>query len=137
MLIPADAEIKKDATVRLGARGAAPFTDPKNNGHIAFKQLDLTGIKQLEIKAISSTQDSNPGGVIEIRLDSPAGALIGQTEVASAEDGGRAATAAPLKTDIKETAGVHDLYFVFKNANAKPIASLFSLTSIKFNDEKK
>jgi cytochrome c len=134
---PADADIKKDATVRLGARGAAPFTDPRNNGHIAFKQIDLTGIKQLEITAISSIQDSNPGGKIEVRLDSPTGALLGQTEVASAEDGGRAAGKPALKVDVKETAGMHDLYFVFKNDSAKPIATLFSLTSIKFNDEKK
>jgi cytochrome c len=43
----------------------------------------------------------------------------------------------PLKVDLKEVSGVHDVYLVFKNDSAKAIEPLLSLSSIKFNEVKK
>ncbi|GAB3891547.1 hypothetical protein GCM10028803_03470 [Larkinella knui] len=44
---------------------------------------------------------------------------------------------APIRVDLKETNGVHDVYLVFKNSDAKPIEPLLSLSSIKFSPVKK
>jgi cytochrome c len=41
-----------------------------------------------------------------------------------------------IKVDIRDIAAEHDIYFVFKNAAAKPSVPLLSLTNIKFNNVK-
>ena len=41
-----------------------------------------------------------------------------------------------IKTDIKPVNGLHDIYFVFKNENAKGDQPLMSVSNIKFNNEK-
>ncbi len=56
---------------------------PRANGFIGFKNIDMTGIKQLELIARASPMQGNIGGTIEIRLDAPEGELIGQVEVKS------------------------------------------------------
>jgi len=42
-----------------------------------------------------------------------------------------------IKTDIKTVSGQHDIYFIFKNDNAKADQPLMSVSNIKFNNEKK
>ncbi|MXV16355.1 PQQ-dependent sugar dehydrogenase [Hufsiella ginkgonis] len=131
------AEIMKGAIVKVNGQDGIVNVIPNTNGYIGYKKLDLTGIKQVELRISTSVREKNPGGKVEIRLDSPDGALIGQAEVPSVEDEPRAINAPPLKADVKDTTGKHDLYFVFKNAAAKASDPLFSLISVKFNDEKK
>jgi cytochrome c len=157
---------------------------PYNEGYIAFKNIDLSGVKQLALSATANPSQGYAGGIIEIRLDGPTGELIGQAEVKpvnpfaalmssaqAAQDAGGtkkadsgktksaggakppAAGAKPpkrptmqdfmklmagmaLKVDIKETAGAHDLYFVFKNDKAQPTQQLMSFSNIQFNIEK-
>ncbi|MBD2757062.1 PQQ-dependent sugar dehydrogenase [Spirosoma validum] len=43
----------------------------------------------------------------------------------------------PVFMTLKATEGVHDVYFVFKNADAKSIQPLMSLSTIKFMDKAK
>jgi hypothetical protein len=38
-----------------------------------------------------------------------------------------------VMVDIKPSAGVQDLYFVFKNPKAKPLEPIVSLKDIQFN----
>lgn len=134
-LTPANAAIVKGATVKVNGLDGTTNIVAHADGYIGFKKLDLTGIKQLELGATASTLENNPGGTIEVRLDSPTGTLIGQTEV---EVLPKTKGPAPLlKTDLKETTGTHDIYFVFKNAKAKPIETLLLFSTIKFDDEKK
>ncbi len=159
---------------------------PKANGYIGFKNIDFTGVKQLELSASANPSQGFAGGTIEIHLDSPTGDIIGQTEVkpvnpfaalmnaanatqnaggakpgakpgtppalAKPAAAGGKAPAAPqrprgfnlaslfnrpgIKVDIKDIAGQHDVYFVFKNDKAKPVAPLMSLSNIKFNNVK-
>jgi cytochrome c len=152
---------------------------PKANGYIGFKQLDFTGIQQLEISASAFPMMGYIGGTIEARLDSPDGEQIGQVKIESVNPvfgGGTAnavqnaggakvrqgqAPAAPppsvkkpaglpkkpagfsnpfarpgIKTDIKPVIGLHDIYFVFRNENAKGDQPLMSVSNIKFNNEK-
>ncbi len=173
-LSPGTAEITHRAEVNLQTMFAVSLNIiPKAGGYIGFKQIDLTGIHQLEISAIAFPMMGYLGGTIEIRLDNPDGELLGQVNIESVNPvfaaptantvqnaGGvkaRPAAVAPpaakkqaapkkpaagfrnpfarpgIKTDIKPVTGQHDIYFIFKNANAKGDEPLMSVTNIKFN----
>lgn len=70
------------------------------NPYLGYKDLDLTGISSIEISASAQARSNAAGGVIEIRLDSPTGTVIGQTapiEVSQGGFGGPAPAAAPGK----------------------------------------
>lgn len=72
------------ASVRQGVdikadRGEKIMAYP--NSHIAFRQLDLTGIKQLELSAAAQRREGSVGGKIEVRLGSVMGPVIGEVEV--------------------------------------------------------
>ena len=54
---------------------------PYANGYIGFKDIDLTGIKQLALTATANPSQGFLGGIIEVRLDGPTGELIGQAEI--------------------------------------------------------
>ena len=49
------------------------------NPYIAYKGIDLTGINTVEIAASAQARTNASGGVIEIHIDSPTGAIIGKT----------------------------------------------------------
>ena len=136
LVSPSSAEVLKGAVVKVNGQDGSVNVIPTANGFIGFKKLDLTGIRQLELNVTTSPRENNPGGKIEIRIYSPTGTLLGQSEVPSVADEPRNANAAPLKIDIKTTNGLHDVYLVFKNDQAKPIEPLMSLNSIRFVDEK-
>ncbi|HXI00516.1 MAG TPA: PQQ-dependent sugar dehydrogenase [Sphingobacteriaceae bacterium] len=133
---PSSAEIINNAAVKINGQDGTINVIPNNNGYIGFKKIDLTDIKQLELGVTTSLRENNPGGMIEVRLDSPTGELVGQTEVPSVTDSPRNANTPPLKTDIKTTSGLHDVYLIFKNAQAKSIEPLMSLNNIRFINEK-
>lgn len=50
----------------------------KRGAVVGFKQLDLTGVKQVEVAASAMQQ---PGGTVEVRLGSPTGELLGEAKV--------------------------------------------------------
>ena len=67
------------------------------NPHLGYKELDMTGITSIDIAASAQARANATGGVIEIRLDSPSGPVIGKTnpiEVAQGGFGGPPAAAA-------------------------------------------
>ena len=78
--------------------------------------------------ALAPTQYQARGGKIEVHLDSPTGALLGESAAITPTS-----TPAPigLRTVLKPTAGVHDLYFVFTNPDVKD-GFLFALTTATF-----
>lgn len=57
------------------------FLTAKRNAFIAFRDIDLTGIGKISFRLNWHLYDIYPGGLIEVRLDSPDGKLIGQTSV--------------------------------------------------------
>jgi cytochrome c len=71
------------------------------NPYLGYKDLDLTGISSIEISASAQARSNAAGGVIEIRLDSPTGTVIGQTAPIEVSQGGfggpPSAAAAPGK----------------------------------------
>ncbi|MEZ0608091.1 PQQ-dependent sugar dehydrogenase [Fibrella sp. WM1] len=89
--------------------------------YVQFNQLDLTGVKTMTFSvSIPKAQLNAVGGRIEIRVDSPTGPLLGQTdELLPAET----KDADPFKTSLAKAnltpvTGRHDLFFVFKNEKA-------------------
>ena len=58
------------------------------NPYIMYKGIDLTDVKSFEIGASAQARTSAAGGVVEIRIDSPNGALIGKTNMIEVSNGG-------------------------------------------------
>lgn len=95
----------------------------KNGSYIAFDDIDLSGISNIEL-ATGFSEGVNSGGILEAHLDTPTGAKIGEVKVASA-----GTVSIPVKAADTR---LHKLVLVFRNpeANAKP---LFSIDWIQFN----
>jgi len=126
------APIMKGVSIKVNGLNGTTNVVARKDGYIGFKKLDMTGIKQLELAATATTLANNPGGAIEVRLDSPTGTLLGQTKVEQADQ--NPSDVKWLKTDIKESPGIHDVYFVFKNDKAKPLDALMLFGFIRFED---
>ncbi|ULQ51797.1 PQQ-dependent sugar dehydrogenase [Flavihumibacter fluvii] len=161
-LSPGNADIVEKATPKLQTMFAVSMiVIPNPNGFIGFRQIDLTGIKQMELGAMAMPRMGYVGGTIEVRLDGPTGELLGQTEIVSVDPvfpaptansvqnaGGVKAKPAPqkkaqtfnpfarpgIKLQVKPTSGVHDLYFVFKNDKAKSNDQLMSFSNISLSN---
>ena len=103
----------------------------RSGAFVGFKQLDLSGVSAIVFSAIAPVPNVNAaGGKVEVRLDSATGALIGETEVIQPQT----AMGAPsrLNAALRPTAGVHDVYFVFRNETAKEGQNLFVLFTATF-----
>lgn len=109
-------------------------------GFIGFKNIDLTGINQISIGAITRFWHWSHfiGGDIELRLGSPEGTLVGQVQnVPPAPQGEKGpffgdATGKPTVIDVSKIEGVHDLYILVKNPGAKESDALVIMTGIEF-----
>jgi cytochrome c len=88
---------------------------PKGPGsYLRFNKIDLTGIKQIEFAA-SAIPDtiSNSGEVIEIRIDSPKGKLIGQTRGFKLSKNKYGSIISVTKAAIDQVNGVYNVFFIF------------------------
>lgn len=109
-------------------------------GYISFKDIDLTGINEISIGAITRFWHWSHfiGGDIELRLGSPEGTLVGQVQnVPPAPQGEKGpffgeATGMPTVIDVSKIDGVHDLYILVKNLGAKESDALVIMTGIEF-----
>jgi cytochrome c len=96
---------------------------------VALKQIDLTGVSAVTFAAVAPSQYQAKGGKIEAHLDSPTGTLLGESEMI------RPTTdAAPLRlrTVLRPTPGVHDVYLVFSNPDARGDGFLFGVLTATF-----
>lgn len=105
--------------------------------YVLFNKVDLSGIRMAEFAvSIPKNQLNAAGGRIEIRIDSPTGQLLGQTEeMAPVDSKDPAAMFKPTmaKAPITPTTGMHDLYFVFKNEKAGKAPLFVPVTAQLFN----
>ena len=71
------------------------------------------------------------GGKIEVRLDSETGPLVGETEALQPQT---VQNAPPIqaRAPLKATTGLHDVYFVFRNDQAKGQQMLFIVLTATF-----
>lgn len=129
---PSVAEIKEKVTVKVNGIDGITNVVPVANGYIGFKDIDLTGIKLIELKVTTSVREENPGGTIEARIDSPTGALLGTVVIKAVADEVLGDTSAPRKIEVKPVTGKHTIYFVFKNSSSSALMPLFSVNNIKF-----
>ncbi len=131
------------------------FSMVGNNAYLAYNNVDLTDINEVEITGQAQTRVGASGGVVEVRLDSPTGKVIGTSEKIEPQEvrfgpppaapAGSAAPAAPqrrppskFKIAVPANSGQHDVYFLFKNENAKDTQIIMSVSAIEFksNDTK-
>ncbi|MBP6826333.1 MAG: ThuA domain-containing protein [Saprospiraceae bacterium] len=112
------------------------FCIPSGNGsYIGFRQLDLSGVAQIQLTVNAPKQYNMTGGTAELRLDKPDGPLAGGPALAAASDQASFA-GTPLKIPLLPGTGdLHDVYFVFRNDTAAVSQALFVVTSIVFQDE--
>jgi cytochrome c len=94
-----------------------------------LKQIDLTGIDAVVFAAVAPTQYQAKGGKIEVHLDSPTGALIGESELNRPTADARPSQ---LRTALRPTSGLHDVYLVFRNPDAKGDQFLFGVLTATF-----
>jgi cytochrome c len=94
------------------------------NTYAYFKGIDLTDITGLDLIVAAPKEQLNAqGGIVEIHDGAADGALLGKTEWIAPNDDPNAFTSKtppkPFKVPLSGQSGLHDLYFVFKNDNAK------------------
>lgn len=119
------------------APGRTVATAKGSGSYLGLNKIDLTGINQIEFAASAGGgMSAGKGGAVEVRLDSPSGKLIGQTDTIAAPvpGAGRSGRGGQrIKAAISDISGVHDIYFVFVNNKAKSTDPLIYLRDIKFN----
>ena len=128
------------------------FSMVGSNAYLAYNNIDLNEINEIEISGQAQTRVGASGGIIEIRLDSPSGALLGTSEKVESQEArfnpppaqplngtGVPAPAAPqrrpdskFKIAIPPNSGQHDVYLVFKNDKTKDSQIIMSVSAIEF-----
>jgi len=101
----------------------------RSGASVALKQIDLTGVGAVTFAVVAPAQYQAKGGKIEVHLDSPTGALLGESEMIRP-----AADVAPLRlrTVLRPTSGVHDVYLVSRNTESKGDQFLFGVLTATF-----
>ena len=103
----------------------------KSGAYVRFKHLDLTGVSAIVFAAMAPTPQLNAsGGKVEVRVDSATGPLVGET--AAIQPSETMGPPTQLRAALVPTTGIHDVYFVFRNAAAAQGRSLFILTTATF-----
>lgn len=124
----------------------------KSGSYMVLKQVDLSGIASVQLAASAPKAQLNAaGGKLELRLGSPAGTLIGESEFLEASDAGGFTPSiinAPLNLPEAQTGKLQDLYLLFVNdretsgslmvvmgielkiSNAKPIVEATTASSL-------
>jgi cytochrome c len=106
----------------------------KDQAFIGFKDIDLTGISTVAFVASAASNYGQAGGVVEIRIGSPTGAVLGtSSEVVPTEVNlGKPRPPAIATAKIQPTNGKQDIYFVYKNPKTVSGQSLFTIINIMF-----
>jgi len=103
----------------------------RSGASVALKQLDLTGISAVIFTAVAPAKFQAKGGKVEVHLDSATGPLLGESELIRPTTD---STAPPfrLRTALRPTSGLHDVYLVFRNPDAKGDQFMFGLLTATF-----
>jgi len=103
----------------------------RSGGSVALKQLDLTGVGAVVFSTVAPAQYQAAGGKIEVHVDSATGPRLGESELIR-PTADSAAPPAHLRTVLRPTAGLHDVYLVFRNPDAKGDGFMFGLLTATF-----
>lgn len=94
--------------------------------YIKFEDIDLTGIQHLTY----NIQQNGAGGTIALHLDNPEGQVVSTVKISA----GSLTEWKEITAEVKKVKGLHDLYFVFTNANVSG-QYLFNIDWIYFSDK--
>lgn len=160
-LLPEEADINQGVQVLTTPRRVVNVAE--DGAYLAYHDLDLTGLTAIEVVAEAPSRNDAAGGIIEIRLDSPEGTLLGSTPKIEEVQIDVAAELEKMKAEWEkngkkgpeprrwtvrdkfrpsfsiptgQTTGKHHLYFIFKNPEAKPGQILFQLHSLTCKNTK-
>jgi len=86
----------------------------RSGSSVKLEKIDLTGVSGVVISATAPAPYGALGGKVELRVDSATGPLLGETEVIKPSTDS-AAPPVQLHASLSPTAGVHDVYLVFRN----------------------
>ncbi len=151
VLYPANADIKNNTQYLTTPR--KNFFMLGDNASVGWKQIDLTGIERIDVVVDVSPRYEATGGIIEVRLGSPNGKILGTSEKVNPKAFPRNRNGKTPKTveerkarrrknsqlveiPLIETAGLQDVYIVVKNESAKENVVMMGLKEIEFMNEK-
>lgn len=142
LLAPEAADIFSEEGISFTPSTNDPgFIFTGEGGYIGFKNIDLTGIDQINIGAITRFWHWSHfiGATIELRLDSPTGKLVGEPyqliPLVTSEGEGpffKDSWEKPIPIDVSDLEGMHDIYVVVHNNEAERNDALLILTGIEF-----
>jgi cytochrome c len=98
---------------------------------VDLNQIDLTGVGAVTLVGVAPAQYQAIGGKVEVHIDSPTGPVLGETEMIRPTTD-PAAPPARLRVAFQPTTGVHDVYLVFRNPDAKGDQFMFGLLTATF-----
>lgn len=133
-------------SVRMEANGGVETLSAKAGGYLVFRNVDLTGVRELRIAAQAPAREGFKGGTIEVRLGSLVGELVGQATIGNAgvvapdanamqNAGGAvpsAAAAGVATIPLKGATGQRDLFIVVRNFSVKGDEPVLSIATITF-----
>ena len=93
----------------------------KSGAYVVLKQVDLNAVSELRVQAVAPTKPiKTTGGKVELRLGSPTGTLIGESQLLEPSDKGFTPSllSVPVKLPEGASGQLHDVYVVF--VNTKP-----------------
>lgn len=140
------------STIRSGVQllttPGTSFNMVGNGSYIGFEGVDMTGLKQIDLFVQARPRVGASGGTIEVRLDSPEGQLIGTTQSVVPKEVGfgrppegvdpltwRRSRDTQAQARLQQVAGVHDVYFVFRNDEAIAEQILMQINEIHFMNQ--
>jgi len=133
----------------------------EDQAYLGYRQLDLTGIREVAVNAEAPARTNSPGGIVELRLDSPTGALLGSTDKINVveidyraeleklrkawEVGGKKGPRPGFRTvrelfkptyviPLGPVEGSHDVYFVVRNPEAREGEILIQFDGVEFKN---
>jgi cytochrome c len=108
----------------------------KSGAYIAYKNVDLTGIKELVFTINCSKERQNPGGKVEVRIGSPKGQKIGESQPIMPLAGEtNSMVPSQVSAKLEDVTGLQDVYLVFVNPAIKEDATLFMFINAQFRNE--
>ena len=100
----------------------------KPYSYIEIENVDFTGIKSIEVKAVAEVFGGADGEQLQLRLDNSAGLLLGYVDIGKDTKGAEEIFKASLYYNVK---GMHDLYILSSIATANTV----KITEITLSEE--
>ena len=116
---------------RRGRLGAADQAAGQRIGRLAVGVGLLAADERVQVPFGALQEPTASAGKIEVHLDSATGPMLGESELISPTTD-PAAPPSQLRTALKPTSGLHDLYLVFRNPDAKGDQFLFGVLTATF-----